>query len=234
MTPTIQIQRYRGKINIQRPRSPHFQRQLELDFTKYLIPAKKIDPVERCKKEKLKINHDLALENPYQRIIANECRNWFDHSKMVAIFHLNPMSSDDMFKIQVPLQLSNMYIKRYGRSILRMAFENTGYEALMPLFQSQSLIVFSAETQVSKLLKLVRRTPQFILLGGIIEGRLLNKEDFTNYSKLPDLQTARAQFAQLLLSAGSNITSQLNQHQSILVQHLDNRINQLKDAEDKK
>lgn len=234
VTPLVQAQRNRGKINIQRPKKPHFLRQLEMDLTIPILPKREIDPIEKCITEKTKKKTITSLENPYLRIIANDCRNWFDQSKLIAIFHVNPISGEDMFKLQVPLYKSNMHVKRWGKRTLEMAFENTGYKALMPLFQSQTLIVFSPEVQVGKLLKIVRKTPQIVFLAGVVEGRLLHKDDFINYSKLPDIQVARASFAQLLLSSGSQITSQLNQHQNILVRHLESRAEQLRDSVDKK
>ncbi|CAG2064760.1 unnamed protein product [Timema podura] len=57
-----------------------------------------------------------------------------------------------------------MHLKIYGRNTLKMAVENTRYEVVLKLFESHNLVVFSAEPQVGKLLKLLKKIPQLTLL----------------------------------------------------------------------
>lgn len=55
---------------------------------------------------------------------------------------------------------------------------------------------------------------------GILEGHLLNKDDFLRYGKL-DLTTSRVHLVQLLQNAaGNNLNQQLIHHQSTLVARL--------------
>jgi ribosomal protein L10 len=63
------------------------------------------------------------------------------------------------------LKKQNMYLKQYGKKIVRMALEETKYEPVLTLFTSRNFMVFSQEPQVAKLLKLNRRIPQLILMG---------------------------------------------------------------------
>lgn len=142
-------------------------------------------------------------DNPFERILAKDLLNWFNHSKMVAFFHTNPMSAEDHFKVSrnywnfftfvavfinakysdslwqprvltvnmlyfqanIALKKQNMTLKNYGHKTARLALENTEYEAVLSLFQSHNSMVFSSETQVSKLLRLLKKMPQLILMG---------------------------------------------------------------------
>jgi hypothetical protein len=63
------------------------------------------------------------------------------------------------------LKRENMYLKQYGKKVVRMALEETKYEPVLTLFTSRNFMVFSQDVQVSKLMKLNRRTPQLILMG---------------------------------------------------------------------
>lgn len=57
-------------------------------------------------------------------------------------------------------------------------------------------------------------------IAGVLEGRLLNKENFLRYGKL-DLTTSRMRLVQMLQNAGgNNLNQQLTQHQSTLVARL--------------
>jgi hypothetical protein len=58
-----------------------------------------------------------------------------------------------------------MYLKQYGKKVVRMALEETQYEPVLMLFTSRNFMVFSQDVQVSKLLKLNKRIPQLILMG---------------------------------------------------------------------
>lgn len=164
-----QQKRFRGKINIQKPRKPHYLRTLVNEFLTPFYPSpnegktleelcNNVKNAERRKKVKVEYN-------PYHIILAREVRNWFDNSKMVAICHLNSMTQEDQFDLAVPLKRANMYYKRYNKTILKLALADSPYEATMPLYSSHCSIVFSSDINVDAFEKIVKKFPQVILLG---------------------------------------------------------------------
>lgn len=160
-------------------------------------------------------------ENPYNKIIAKEVLNWFNHSKMTAIFHMNSIHSDDIFSARVALHRQNMQLKDYGKKIIQMAVGGTKFEAVIPLFDSNHCIVFSSTEQVSKLLKLTKKFPQMVLMAGIVQNRLMSRNELVQYANLPDLTTARAQLVATMNMAGSKIVEDLEAHSKNLVNILD-------------
>jgi hypothetical protein len=57
-------------------------------------------------------------------------------------------------------------------------------------------------------------------IAGILEGHLLNRQDFLKYGKL-DLTTLRMHLVQVLQNAGgNNLNQQLTHHQSVLLARL--------------
>lgn len=64
----------------------------------------------------------------------------------------------------------------------------------------------------------------YSFLAGIIQDKLMSKNELVEYSKLPSLDVARSQLCSVLQSAGSSIVGQLNQSQQLLVSHLDKHI----------
>jgi len=161
-----------------------------------------------------------SLENPYERILAREVLNWFNHSRFVAFFHSNPISADDRFKVNIMLKKQNMHLKQYGKKIVRMALEETKYEPVLTLFTSRNFMIFSEEPQVAKLLKLKKRMPQFILMAGIVDDRFMSLKELERYSNMPDLQTAQAGVVAVLNSAAMQLTQKLTHHQQTLLGHL--------------
>ncbi|XP_030384111.1 39S ribosomal protein L10, mitochondrial [Scaptodrosophila lebanonensis] len=214
-TPLLQFLRFRGKINIQKPRAPHYERARVIAVTtpKYPDPPKAIT----CFKKRTQ----AQPENPYNDIIAREVRNWLEHSSMVAIFHLNSITADELYAVRVQLFKQNMHLKSYGRKIIANAVGDTRFEAILPLFHSNHCIVFSADQRVGTLLRLTRKVPQMVLLGGIVENTLLSRNELVAYSQLPNLQSAQAELVQTLNMAAGNLVQQLQTHQQNFVNVLD-------------
>lgn len=165
-------------------------------------------------------------ENPYEEILAREVRNWFDHSKMVGIVHVNSINGEDSFKAAVAFHKSGMHYKKYGTNLLTRAIDGTNYECLLPLNNenrsfSTGFIFCTENNNVSLMLKILKKIPQMHLLCGITEGRLLSKKEFEDFAKMPDIQIVRSQFTNVLNLAGSQLVQQLQTHQSNLVNILD-------------
>lgn len=214
------FKRFRGKINIQKPRQPHYDRALVSAVT---TPTFNKLPLQRnCYDNELRIN---ALKtkpvNPYDTIIAREAANWFKQSKMIAFFHLNSIQSDDMFKVRVALHKHNIHVKIYGKAVLKQALEGTKFETVLPLFEARNCIAFSPNMEINKMLKAVRRTPQLILLAGIVEDQLLSKNELTELATGPNLMQKQMQLVQLLNSVGGSVVNNLQTHQTQLSNLLD-------------
>lgn len=213
---------FRGKINIQKPRAPHYDRALFNAVTEPFIPRPTI--TQECYQKRLEkefVGANVKPDNPYETIIAKEVLNWLNHSKLVAIFHVNSIKADEMFKVKVAFHKENMHVKAYGKTILGKAMQGNQYEPLLPLFCSSNCIVFSEEPKIGQLLKIVKKTPQLILLGGVVENRLLSKNELIDLAKLPNLTTARAQLVGVLNSVGAGLVGNLQAHQTNLCNLLD-------------
>ncbi|XP_011188754.1 39S ribosomal protein L10, mitochondrial [Zeugodacus cucurbitae] len=217
--PIQQSQRFRGKINIQRPRAPHYERAKVLAAAQYL-PAEVEEPKKKsaCFQRR---QRDADIENPYIAVIAREVSNWLEHSHMVGFYHLNSIKDDELFSVRVQLHKQNMHLKSYGKKIVQKAVEGTRFEAILPLFESNNCVVFSTQQQVPQLLRITRRVPQMLLLAGIVDERLLSRNEFMEYAKLPGLQAAQGQLVQTLNMAAGNVVQQLETHQKNFVNVLD-------------
>lgn len=213
---------FRGKINIQKPRPPHYDRALFNAVTAPILLRPSI--TEECYQKQLRKQNRSSAErkiNPLDVIIAKEVSDRLNQSKLVAIFHVNSIKSDDMFKAKVAFHKANMHLKAHGMSILRKVMTGNQYETLLPLFRSQNCMVFSEEPKIDQLLKIVKKTPQLILLAGVVENRLLSKNELVDLSKLPNLTIARSQLVGVLNSVGAGLVSNLQAHQTNFCNLLD-------------
>lgn len=223
-TPIVQLKRFRGKINIQRPREPHYARALFNAVTKPFIPEP--TAYEKCYNNQLPaptatLAKKPKVHNPYELIIAKDIVNWFNSSKMIVVFHINSINSDDIFKAKVAFHKENMHLKAYGKPLMKMALYDSRYKEMLPLFYANNCIVFSPEQNVNKLLKISKKIPQLILLAGIVEDRLMSKTQILEFAALPNIQIARAQFVAVLNSIGGSVVNNLEAHQNNFAALLD-------------
>lgn len=165
VTPFIQPRRFRGKINIQKPKPPHFVKAKYLEICKPFYHSSKYDKttIELCTiKENRKVEE---VENPFQKIIANETLSYFQSSRLVAFYHFNHMIGTDQFKAYSMFHMEGMKMKWLGKKTLEMALKGTPYEAVLDFYISRNMIVFSPEPKLKQLLKINKRFPQLVLLG---------------------------------------------------------------------
>lgn len=160
----FQSKRFRGKINIQRPRAPHYERARVIKLTEPYYESKKknMSLLELCGDLRPKV--EKTVENPFQKLLAKDCLNWFNHSRLVALFHLNPMTADEQFNAYVSCKKYNMHFKIFGHETLNMALVDTKFEAFTEHYVSHNILLFSTETNIKQMLKITKKFPQMILL----------------------------------------------------------------------
>lgn len=218
----IQSKRFRGKINIQRPKPPHYERKLFNAVTEPVYVRTPI--VVECREKqirKLEKRKKEYVPHPYELILSRELREIFDTSEMVLICQKNSIKALDLFNFKVALHKKGVKVKINGKKILNVALKGTKFENLLPVMEVHPCMLFGDASSIGDILKILRKTPQMILLTGCMSDRILSRDQLIGYSKLPDLQQVRAQFAATLNSAGGQILNHLQAHQSNLCYLLD-------------
>lgn len=139
-----------------------------IDITKPIYPTLKGTPeYVRCSNIKKKSVKE-EIDNPFAHILAKECANWFNHSKMFGFYHLNSIITEDILVVKKALKRENMYLKQYGKKIVKEAIIGTPYEAVMNIFESHTYILFSEEIKPATMLNIMKKCPQLIFLGNIL------------------------------------------------------------------
>lgn len=217
----VQAKRFR-KVNIQRPRPPHFERAV---FNAATAPLYlRVPIVQECREEQLaKLNKKKEVKepHPYIKILASEVIERFNSSAMILVCHVNSITEYEMFKIKVPLHQKGVSMKKYGPAITKLALKNTKFEKMLPLFRSNYCLLFSSEQNINDVLPVLRKTNKVFLIAGVVENRFLNRNQLIAFSQMPSLDVIRAQFAATLHLAGNSIVNKLQAHQSNLCSLLD-------------
>lgn len=215
----FQQKRFRGKINLKKPKIFYTRKVVNAIVTPFFADPNKDKTIEHlCAEASLAKVSELG---PYDKILAKEIRNWFDQSRMVACVHVNSISEEDFFPFKVALHRANMYYKSYGIHLLQAVLEDSPYKDLKPLISKYSSWIFSPDTNVAAMEKILKKSYKLYLLGGILDGCVLNHADFLKYGQM-DMTTAQLGLVQVLQSAGgANLNRQLTHHQTTLVTRLE-------------
>lgn len=186
-------------------------------------PIYKRTPIVELCRERQTAKREEAREemHPFSRILANELRELFDTSKMILICHKNSINAYDLFNFRVALHREGVSFTMRGKKIVEAAIGDSKFRTLLPLFRADNCMLFSQNTNVDGVLKVMKKTPQVLLLAGVVEDRILSRSQLEEYANMHDLDTVRAQFAATLFCAGNQIVSNLQAHQSNLCYLLD-------------
>ncbi|XP_071542229.1 large ribosomal subunit protein uL10m-like isoform X9 [Panulirus ornatus] len=213
--PLLQILRNRTRSpNLRKPAIPHWHRAVVLKLTEpqYIDPAESLHPAETCmKRAKAKIK--TTEVNPFEWILAQEFREKIENAKLVAIFHELPMTAASLFAARVQLNKINLVYLKHNNNIMKLALTGTKYEALLSLYQSDTVTFVGDQPSVAKLLKLEKRIPGLLLLGGVVEGRFMSLDNLKQYAALPSLQTLHGQLVGILGSPAQYLSQNLDHHQ---------------------
>ncbi|CAH1388401.1 unnamed protein product [Nezara viridula] len=211
--PRLESLRYR-RVNVQRPRPPHY---IRAKYEALVKPIYKYDtifkppPVKCMKNEELAVRK-VEIDNPLERIIAKELYEKMESSKFIGFLHVNPISGEDKFQARVLLFREKTSIEIFSKKTVDKAVRGTIYENILPLFVTETAIIFSEEVHVDKILKVLRKIPQYVLMAGIIDKRLLSVSQLKQYAELKDITTARAGLVSLLNSFGQQIVNNITAH----------------------
>jgi len=103
-----------------------------------------------------------------------------------------------------------------NKNIIKMALAGTEFEPILRLHVGSTCYLCCKNFEVAKLLKLLKKMPTHILLGAMVQGRLLTRAQLTWCSSLPDISILRAELCSILSSSSSNISQNLMHHQQNL------------------
>jgi len=239
-TPSTTAIRWRTrKPNIQRPIPDHYVKAKYLAALApiYPEPLANVPWYDACG-NLLKNKKTEAEEHPYEKLLANKVYNHFAESQVIAVLHENPTKAYEkmqvmniktlqrfvnylnFLQIRHLLDGHDMRFVYANKNIIKMALAGTEFEPMLRLHVGSTCYLCCKNLEVTKLLKLLKKMPTHILLGAMVQGRLLTRSEVAWCSTLPDISILRAELCSILSSSSSNLSQNLMHHQLNLSQSL--------------
>ncbi|KAL3321201.1 YmL10 [Cichlidogyrus casuarinus] len=117
--------------------------------------------------------------------------------------------------------------KGFPAEILRLAASGTEWTTFSDSFcftSSPNKYIFGdpSPEKLTKVLKLLSKTPFLVLLGGFLQYRVMNVQELTSYSQLPTTIAENQQQTLALLTApGNSLATNISYHSQTLVNLMD-------------
>ncbi|XP_064646672.1 large ribosomal subunit protein uL10m-like [Lineus longissimus] len=220
--------RHRNKVYVQKPRPRIIQRRIleEISLPILLPPFK--HPAENCGAlRELKKDNE---ENRYKSFLLKQCRKGFEDNSMLIVMQKLPMSGVKLFQIRVELFKKGIAYQHFENEIFQETVRGTKWEVLRPLFVGDNLYAVSPDDKVKDLVKVIKKFPQAMILGGVVENRVMTREALLQYAAMPSLDHARGQLVAILGSAAAKTSSLLSSQQQTLSNNLTQYVKQTHDG----
>lgn len=187
-------------------------------------PVPIADRCERVKSAQVVQEVDEYEEFFYKKAIVK----MFEENKMIIVCQHLSMTAAEKHALFVSVMDKGMKIHYYNNKLMqRYATEFSQYQNMLPWFIAKNAYIVSPEPKVREVLKLAKKTPQLIVLGGLVENSLFSRDGLLAYEKLPSIELARGELVSILnLAAGGKTHSLLESHQQTLSCNLEQYIKQ--------
>lgn len=221
-SPLLASVRHKARINIQKPKQPHWEKARFQRLTQPQLPDPErllLAPHDGCF-HAVEVQREQQA-NPLEVLIGNQLRETCENARLMVFFHRNSMSMGEIHKAWQMLRRGGFtYHKLFNNRIAEHAFSDSRLSAVLQLCRSHTSLVTCPEPRVAQLLKLQKRLPQLVVIGGVVDSRFMCVSELEGCAQLPSLDVLRAQFCHLLGSQAAGLSASLGHHQAALVRTL--------------
>ena len=128
-------------------------------------------------------------------------------NSLVLVFHYRGMSMTDMTDLRVQSFNTGCNIKVTKNRLTKLALAETEKTELASFFEGPTAIAYSNDpVELTKLLtNFAKNNSNLVIIGGIMNNKILSVEKIEILSKLPSLEEARAKLIGLLTAPAQKI-----------------------------
>merc|ERR1712062_501966 len=155
-----------------------------------------------------------------------KCRTDFETYPTVIIYQMHSIKSREETLIRNKLWHKQFWWRKFEPLVVEEVLEDSKLQNLLPLINETNRYVFSEGTNIKQLFNLTNKMPELILLGGVVDNRILTRAGLTQFAASPPIESLHGELSCLLNSAAQKTHSLLNSHQQNLTVNLQQYIKQ--------
>lgn len=200
-----------------RPVSRGTERRILNAVTTPIMPPDMRPPEVKCFDHMMEKKASLQSEmvDMRNKFLRYKIREIIASNNMIAICHQLPLNVREYHNLKVKIFQGGMRLEIMRNDLALEVVENTKLRNLKPYFTSSTTYLVSPEPNFPNLMKILKKCPEIQLLGGLVEDRIMSKEDMVTASKL-HLDTLRGELLTILKSPATKTHRMLGKHQADL------------------
>ena len=139
----------------------------------------------------------------------SEITTQFENSEAVLVTHYQGLTMVQLDELRLKMREHGIIFKITKNRITKLALEKTKCKDLSNLFTGPTAVAFGKDAIMSAriLSKFSKDNVNLKLLGGIMDGEVLDQAGVQNVANLPTLDEARAKIVGILATPASKIVS---------------------------
>ena len=144
--------------------------------------------------------------------ISNELTRELDGHGEVLVVDVSGLTGNEVNALRVELSAKNISLLTVKNSLARRACDGTSLEALGPVLEGPSTLVWGGEDIVAlsrEITKWAKEVGTLAIKGGAVDGKTLDAAGVDQLSKSPGRPELLSIIAGLILSPGGNIAGAL-------------------------
>ena len=144
--------------------------------------------------------------------VVSDLTKKFDESNFFILTHNNGLSVHEITSLRDKLREAGSTFKVVKNSLAKIAVNDTKVKDLSEYFKGPLAIVFSEElTSQPKIISdFTKDNENLSIVGGFMDGEIIDKEIISKLASLPSLDTLRAKIIGSLTSSASKIAGIVN------------------------
>ena len=144
--------------------------------------------------------------------VVSDLTSRFTESNFFILTHNNGLSVEEITSLRNQLRDAGSTFKVVKNSLAKIAISDTEIKELSDYFSGPLAIVFSEElTSQPKIISdFTKDNENLSVVGGYMDGKIIDKETISKLASLPSLDTLRAKIIGSLTSSASKIAGIIN------------------------
>lgn len=217
------------RIQTRKYKEPDYEKKLMLAVCEPMVQLDRRPMYDKCTGIKLRLNLDKwADPHPWERILANDLRDELSAAQLIAVFHQNAIKQVEQRAVRNMLHKKGFVFRHCNRMVYYLATHETKFATLTPMLSEvqNNVIVTSKSADVAELLKLDKKMHEYTLLYAVVHDRLVRKDELVDISKLPSVDSLRAQLCGTLDHSAQMLSANIGHHLSALSANLEQYVKQ--------
>jgi len=135
----------------------------------------------------------------------------FSSTPIVVVTHYKGLSVAEMSDLRLRMREAGAQFKVTKNRLTKLALQGTPAEGIADLFEGPTAVGVSDDPVAAPkvLCKYAKANEKLVILGGVMEGKMLAAEEVKQLAELPSLDELRAKIAGLLTTPASRVATVL-------------------------